>query len=110
VARPVRYHQTFEQDVAAQLSWLRRHRAPSDRNRLSAALTLFTRRVGAHPAVGHEIERHGVDSYRVFHLGAGLPYLVWYAYSLEDGRGPVRLMRLLHESQDRERFDARDFD
>ncbi len=56
------------------------------------------------------MERDGVASYRVFCIGAGLPYLVWYVYSLADPRAPVRLMMSLHQAQDRERFDARLFD
>jgi plasmid stabilization system protein ParE len=96
--------------LAAQVKWLRRHRPPQDRIRLRDALAAFTKRVAAQPGIGHEMERDGVASYRVFRIGAGLPYLVWYVYSLADPRAPVRLVMSLHQAQDRERFDARLFD
>ena len=101
---------TFRADVARQLSWLRAHRSPGERLRLRAALTSFKKRVAAHAALGYEIERDGADSYRVFHIGAGLPYLVWYVYDVADLRGAVDLLMLLHVAQDRERFDAQRFD
>lgn len=110
MARPVRYRETFRKDLVAQVSWLRDHRPPEQRVRLRAALAAFTKRVAAYPGIGSEIEHDGVASYRVFHLGAGLPYVVWYIYSVTDARGPVRLLMLMHDAQDRERFDARLFD
>ncbi len=106
----MRSRETFRADVATQLSWLRARRSPKEHQRLRAALTAFRKRVAAHAALGYEIERDGVDSYRVFHVGAGLPYLVWYVYSVSHRRAPVDLLMLLHVAQDRDRFDARRFD
>jgi len=106
----VRLHEAFRGDVAAQLNWLRAHRSLHERLRLRAALASFTKRVAAHTASGYEIERDGDESYRVFHIGAGLPCLVWYVYSVADAHGPVRLVMFLHVAQDRERFDASRFD
>ena len=108
--RPVVYHESFRRDLRRQIAWLHEHRPPQERIRLRAALTAFAKRVALHPGIGNEIERDGVASYRVFPLGAGLPYVVWYVYDLADVRAPIRLMMFLHQAQDRERFDARRFD
>ena len=47
-------------------------------------------------------------SWRVFPLSARLPFLVWYFYDEADEGGPVSLVLLLHEKQDRspDRGDA----
>ncbi|MGH2499287.1 MAG: hypothetical protein ACRDF0_04240 [Candidatus Limnocylindria bacterium] len=42
-------------------------------------------------------------------LGDPLPYLVWYSYDTADPNGPLSLLMLLHEAQDRERFDPSEF-
>lgn len=83
---------------------------PEHRANLRAGLAAFGPRVAKHPGIGAEIERRGAHSYRVFTIGRGLPYLVWYVYDVEDAGGPVSLLMLLHEAQDRQRFDERDFD
>lgn len=80
------------------------------RANLRAGLAAFRRRIATHPGIGAEIERRGAHSYRVFTIGRGLPYLVWYVYDVADAGGPVSLLMLLHEAQDRQRFDERDFD
>ena len=49
-------------------------------------------------------------SYRVFTVGGGLPYLVWYYCDMADERAPVWLAMLMHESQDRERFSPGRFE
>ncbi len=43
----------------------------------------------------------------MFPLSARLPYLVWYFYDGADSDGPISLVLLLHERQDRARFDPR---
>jgi len=110
VTRRVRYHKRFRGELAAQVSWLRKHRSPCDIRRLRVATASFSKRIAANPGIGYEVERQGVASYRVFHVSAGLPYLVWYVYGVMDLRGPVDLLMFLHVSQDRERFDAHWFD
>ena len=49
-------------------------------------------------------------SYRVFRLGAGLAYRIWYGYAPDAKSGVIALLMLLHDSQDRERFDASEFE
>ena len=80
------------------------------RANLRAGLAAFRRRFAKHPGIGVEVERRGAHSYRVFTIGRGLPYLIWYVYDAEDPNGPVSLLMLLHEAQDRQRFDEGDFD
>lgn len=77
---------------------------------LQRELRSFITRVTAFPGLGEEVERCGTISYRVRLLGEPLPYLVWYSYDDADPQGAVSLLMLLHEAQDRSRFDARDFD
>ena len=110
MARRVRIEENFRRDVAARVRWLAEHRPPSERANLRAALMVFGQRVALHPGIGAEIERRGPSSYRLFTIGRHLPYLVWYTYDVEDLTGPVSLLMLLHEAQDRERFDADRFD
>lgn len=108
--RRVRYHERFRRDLAAQVRWLAEHRDPGERAALRAALRGFAGRVTTHPGVGAEVEHRGERSYRVFPIGGPLPYLVWYLYDVADAKAPVSLLMLLHEAQDRERFDPGDFD
>ena len=108
--RPVRFHRSFLRDIAGNIRWLLTHRAPEERARLRAALASFNARIGAHPALGEEFERRGSRSYRVFPLGGSLPYLVWYYYDAAHEDGPVWLVMLMHEAQDRERFDPDRFE
>lgn len=49
-------------------------------------------------------------TYRVRPIGDPLPYLVWYSYDAADENGVVSLLMLLHEAQDRERFDPDRFE
>ncbi len=83
---------------------------PEQRANLRAGLAAFRRRVARNPGIGAEIERRGAHSYRVFTIGRGLPYLVWYVYDVADPSGPVSLLMLLHEAQDRQQFDESEFD
>ncbi len=108
--RAVRFHTSFHADLAARLAWLRANRPPAERARLHDALAAFVRRVGANPAMGRETERRGVRSFRVFPIGGRLPYLVWYHYDVAERDAPVWLAMLLHDAQDRERFDPGRFD
>ena len=110
MARRVRYHEAFRKDLAVQVRWLAAHRAPGQRQTLRVALQAFVRRIAARPGIGAEIELRGTCSYRVFPIGGALPYLVWYLHDVADTNAPVSLLMLLHEMQDRERFDAGDFD
>lgn len=77
---------------------------------LQRELRSFITRVTAFPGLGEEVERRGTITYRVSLLGEPLPYLVWYSYDGGDPQGAVSLLMLLHEAQDRARFDARHFD
>ncbi|MEP6893643.1 MAG: type II toxin-antitoxin system RelE/ParE family toxin [Gaiellaceae bacterium] len=110
MARRVRNDKNFNRDIASRVRWLAQHRVPEERASLRAALAAFSERVAPHPGIGEEIERRGTHSYRVFTIGRHLPYLVWYLYDIDDPTGPVSLLMLLHEAQDRERFDADQFD
>lgn len=110
MARGVRSEQNFKRDVAARVRWLAERRPSEERANLRAALTVFGQRVALHPGIGAAIERRGTNADRVFTIGRHLPYLVWYTFDVEDPTGPVSLLMLLHEAQDRERFDADQFD
>jgi plasmid stabilization system protein ParE len=110
VRRPLRYHASFRGDLADRIDWLRRHRSAEEVAQLRAAVASFARRVTAHPALGHEVERRAAHSYRVFPIGGRLPYLVWYHFDSADASGPVWLAMLLHEAQDRERFSPERFE
>lgn len=89
--------------------WLRRHRSGEQIANLRQALRTFLGRVTAFPAAAQEVEECGTICYRVRLLGEPLPYLVYYSYDDADDNGPVSLLMLLHESQDRERFDPSRF-
>ena len=108
--RRVRYHEAFRRDVVTQVRWLAANRPPAQRETLRVALQVFARRIAARPGIGAEVERRGTGSYRDFPIGGGLPYLVWYRYDVAGAAAPVSLLMLLHEMQDRERFDAGAFD
>jgi hypothetical protein len=77
---------------------------------LQRALRAFVGSVRRYPGIGVEVERRGTTSYRVRPLARPLPYLVWYCYDTADATGSVSLLMLLHEAQDRERFDPEGFD
>lgn len=70
----------------------------------------FKERVGAFPGLGREVERRGSVAYCVRPVGEHLPYLVWYSYDTADQHGPVSLLMLLHEAQDRELFSPDSFE
>jgi len=108
--RRVRDRDTFTRTVGEQLRWLERNRTMNDRTRFSVAIESFIRRIAANPGIGHELARAETRSLRVFALGAGLPYRVWYRYSPDDRDGDIELLLLLHDSQDRERFDPTEFE
>ncbi|MBI2325570.1 MAG: type II toxin-antitoxin system RelE/ParE family toxin [Chloroflexi bacterium] len=110
MARAIRYHDQFRQDLDGRVRWLVRNRPPEQRVSLQRELRSFIRRVAAFPGLGEEVERRGTISYRVGLLGEPLPYLVWYSYDDGDPDGAVSLLMLLHEAQDRLRFDPRDLD
>jgi plasmid stabilization system protein ParE len=93
-----------------RVRWLERNRPPQQRENLQRALRSFVDRVRRFPALGEEIERRGFVSYRVRLLAEPLPYLVWYSYDEHATDGAVSLLMLLHEAQDRARFDPSDFD
>lgn len=110
MARRVGKSARFIRDVDEQIRWLERHRPFDDIVRFRAAIDAFARRVGASPGVGEEVLATAARSYRVFRLGAGLPYRVWYHYAPGTKNGIVALLMLLHDSQDRERFDPAEFE
>lgn len=109
-ARPIRYHEQFRQDLRARADWLARHRPPQQLANFERALTGFIGRVSAFPGAAEETAKRGTISYRVRLLAGPLPYLVWYSYDEADADGPVSVLMLLHELQDRERFDVSRFD
>jgi len=108
--RLVRYHAQFAADLAAHVEWLRQHRSAQQRSGLRRALATFKERVGAFPGLGREIERRDSTAYCVRPVGDDLPYLVWYSYDMADNRAPVSLLMLLHEAQDRARFNPDDYE
>ncbi len=110
MARSIRYHERFRQDIEERVRWLARNRPPDQRDKLRRELRTFITRVTAFPGLGDEVERLGTVSYRVRLLGAPLPYLVWYSYDEDDADGAVSLLMLLHEAQDRARFDPGRFE
>ena len=110
MARKVRYHQQFQQDLQDRARWLRRNRPAQQLTSLQEVLAAFVQRVSMFPAVGEEVERRGTVSHRVRLLGDPLPYVVWYSFDESDLDGPVSLLMLLHEAQDRARFDPNRFD
>ncbi len=110
MARPVRYHASFKDDLTRRVKWLRTNRAPEQRANLRAALAAFKERIGAFPGLGEEIELRGTRSYRRFTIGGPLPYIVWYYYSTANERTPVWLAMLMYEDQDREGFSPERFE
>jgi hypothetical protein len=57
-----------------------------------------------------EVEKRGTISYRVRLLGEPLAYVVWWSIDEGDPDGLASLLMLLHEAQDRARFDPNRFD
>jgi plasmid stabilization system protein ParE len=109
VARSLRYHRQFRQDLQGRARWLKRNRPPEQLTSLQQAVNTFVHRVTAFPALGTEVEKRGTISYRVRLLGEPLPYVVWWSFDEGDPDGPVSLLMLLHEAQDRARFDPNRF-
>ena len=110
MARAIRYHEQFRQDLDERVRWLARDRSPEQSESLQRELRAFIKRVTAFPGLGEEGEKIDTISYRVRLLGEPLPYLVWYSYDEADADGAVSLLMLLHEAQDRARFDPHRFD
>lgn len=110
MARSIRYHRQFRQDLEDRARWLKRNRSPQQLTNLQQAVAAFVVRVCAFPGVGQEVERRGTVSYRVRLLGDPLPYLVWYSFDESAPKGRVSLLMLLHEAQDRTQFDSSRFD
>lgn len=110
MARSVRYDEQFRADLAERVRWLQRHRPPDQRRNLARAIGSFKERVAAFPGIGQEVTLRDTVSYRVRPLAEPLPYLVWYSYDTARADGSISLLMLLHESQDRERFDASRFE
>lgn len=110
MGRPVRYHRQFLADLAARVEWLERNRPADQRDTLQQAVTAFVVRVSDFPAAAHEDRRRGGVSYRVCLLADPLPYLVWYSFDESKPNGPVWILMLLHEAQDRAQFDPSRFD
>jgi len=110
MARRVRYHVQLAADLGESVRWLQKHRPPAQRRELAQALATFTERVAAFPGLGQEVERRGTVSYRVRPVADPLPYHVWYSYDIADDDGVVSLLMLLHQAQDRERFDPGAFE
>jgi plasmid stabilization system protein ParE len=110
LARSIHRHRTFTRNVDEQVRWLERHRPVDDVLRFRAALDAFARRISANPGVGEEVAVTAARSYRVFRLGSGLPYRIWYGHAPGANSRVIALLMLLHDSQDRERFDPTEFE
>lgn len=110
MARGFRYHDQFRQDLRERVVWLRRNRPPQQIVNLRQALATFVASATAFPGRASELERRGTVSYRVSLLGSPLPYLVYYSFDEADDDGPISLLMLLHEAQDRDRFDPSHFE
>lgn len=110
MARAVRYHTSFKNDLAERVRWLRINRPPEQNEHLRTALVAFNGRISAFPGLGEEVELRGSRSYRRFTIGSQLPYIVWYYYDTANEQAPVWLAMLMHEDQDRERFSPDRFE
>lgn len=110
MARGIRYHARFLETLESQLRWLERHRPEEQRHDLQRALIAFEERVTAFPGLAQEVRRRGPISYRVRLVEEPLPYIVYYSYDSADDDAHVRLLMLLHERQDRARFDPSHFE
>lgn len=110
MARQIRYHARSLRTLEEQLRWLERHRPQSQRDELRHALAAFEGRVSAFPGVGREVRRRGSVSYRVRLVEEPLPHVAYYSHDTADPEGAIRLLLLLHERQDRARFDPSDYD
>lgn len=104
MARSIRYHISFQTDLANRVRWLRRNRPPEQVANLRRALERFKDHIGTNPGIGTQVEVRGTRSYRIFSIGSSLPYVIWYYYDTVDPKAPVWLVMLLHEKQDRERY------
>lgn len=103
MTRRVRRDVAFGAAVRETAQWLVSHRSVEDIERLRRELERVETRLGSYPRLGREVEvRHGW-SVRVIRLGA-LPYLIWYSFDASDPRGPIWLLLLMHEKQDRDEF------
>lgn len=109
-ARRVRYHARFRETLEHQVRWLERDRPQEQRDNLQRALDAFEERVVAFPGLAQEIRRRGSVSYRVRLVEKPLPYIAYYSSDTADENDDVRLLMLLHEKQDRARFDPRRFE
>ncbi len=105
--RAIRFLATFEADLDAQVRWLAAHRSPAHVTSLRGELAMLGRLLARSPALMPERHRVGTTSFRLAPLRR-LPYLVWYMHDAADPAGPVHFIQLLHEKQDRARFDAGD--
>lgn len=91
------------------VQWLTVHRTTADATRLLAALARMRVTLGRFPGIGEAVVERANLSVRVLGLGR-LPYLVWYGFEPDMRSGPVWLLALMHEKQDRARFDPALFD
>lgn len=110
MARAVRYDERFLENVRDRVRWLERSRPAEQRENLQRGIERFVRRVTMFPAMAEEVRRRGSVSYRVSALSDPLPYIVYYSYDEDDADGPVSFLMLLHEAQDRVRFDPSRFE
>lgn len=109
MARGYRFDEQFEHDLRDRVVWLWQHRSREPVTNLRQALRAFLTHVTAFPGAAVEVDKRGPISYRVRLLGEPLPYLVYYSYDEADEKAPVILLMLVHEAQERERFDPSRF-
>lgn len=103
MTRRVRRDVVFGATVKETAQWLVLHRSVEDIARLRRELERIETRLGSYPRLGREVEVRRGWSIRVIRLGR-LPYLIWYSFDASDVRGPIWLLLLMHERQDRDEF------
>lgn len=104
MSRRVRRHPYFRSQLGVTVRWLAAYRSKGEIARLRSVLRTITLRLASFPALGQELEEYAGRSIRVIRLGR-LPYLLWYTFDPADRDAPVWLLFLMHEKQDRGRFD-----
>ena len=108
MARPVRIHAEFLDDLEGQLDWLRHHRDGSWIDGFEVGIDEAIALLAAHPAAGaaHTLAAGAGEEVRRLILRR-LPFVVWYAVDLERKDGEAWLLRLFFVRQDRPRTERK---
>lgn len=102
VARRVRIHADFRDDLRAQLAWIADHQPASYIDRLRDGLDEAIELIGEWPAIGVVAGHDGRRVLRTLILRS-LPFVIWYGFDAEGASSDVWLLRLFHSRQDRPR-------